>query len=386
MVEGVVSCVTVVLPERVLLLLLSGLLACGGEPTPTREQPATTAAAPTPSTIVPGVSPPTGFVEMDPANVQRVRAATVRKHAEVADFDAWVAAEGGSVGLVVSMRTRRPITEAVHGHTLRTWVRAELRALEDSLTKLHPEAVAPRLEDDPVAPPALLSQYALPLPAGSMQVRSRHWLSADDHWVEASCLCAGTGCTEPPACRLPPSPTDAQAAGIVLGAQIPFTQLQTSSGSGQVQAPAHLTPLPAAMKSRLEQPDPQKAPRRSSQHVQGRNGPDGSGVILSEATWCEDPPACDAETLAENRRKAEVSHLRAGGTLRSIETLAAPHRAIPIYGFEVEQHDGFWTRTVFWNEGSRVREVSCACAGLACALARRTCSLEPHPPTDGTTP
>lgn len=375
----------VVPSQRVLPLLVSGLLACGGEPTPVRDVP-TAAAATAPSPPTPGISPPAGFVEMDDPALQRVRAATVRKNATAFDLDAWVAAEGGSVGLVVSMRTRSAVTEAVHGHTLRTWVRAELRALEDSLTKIHAEAALPRLEDDPTAPAALLSHYALPLPTGSMQVRSRHWLSADGHWVEASCLCAGTGCTEPPACHLPPSPSDAQAAGVVLGAQRPFTQLQTSSGAGKVQAPAHLAPLPATVRAQLERPEPGKAPRRSSKRVQGRNGPDGSGVILTEATWCEEPPACEAETLSENRRKAEVDQLRAGGTLRSVETLAAPHRPVPMYGFEVEQHDGFWTRTMFWNEGSTVREVSCACAGLACALARRTCTLEPGTSTDHASP
>lgn len=315
---------------------------------------------------------------MDTAGVQRLRTASIRGTATAADVDAWIAPAGAATGLVVSMTVRHVLTPLVHGNTLQTWVQHNLRAVKGGLTALDAQAKAPRLEEDPSSAAAVLTHYAVPLPSGgSLRVWARHWLSSDGHLVETSCQCAGSGCTEPPSCTLPPPPADALRAGTVLGTETLWTTLETTSGVARVQAPAHLAPLPATLKAQLETSGAHKAPRRSGKRVQGLGGTDGSGVVLTEATWCAQPPACDAETLAENRRKAEVASLRAGGTLRSVETQAAPHGAVPMYGFEIDQHDGFWTRSTFWNDAGVVREVSCSCAGLACALAQRTCEVDP---------
>ncbi len=322
---------------------------------------------------------------MDDEGVQRLRAATLRGTATEAELEAWVAPQGAATGLVVAMNVRHAVNEPVYGNTLQTWVRHNLRAIQDGLAALDAEAQAPRIEDDPAFAYAVLTRYALPLPGGgSLRVQARHWLSADAHLVESSCQCAGTGCTEPPACTLPPAPATALAAGAVLGIAASASTLTTASGEGRVQAPPHLSALPAAAQAQLESSAPGENPRRSGARVQALHAADGSGVVLTEATWCAEPPACDAQTLAENRRKAEVDSLRRGGTLRSVETHADPHGAVPMYGFEIDQHDGFWTRTAFWSEAGAVREVSCACAGLACALAQRTCTFEPNAPSTAT--
>ncbi len=364
------------------MLWVCGLLACGGDSPPTQDTPSASASAvpaptPPPATTT-GVTPPPGFVAMEASGIERLRAATVRGTATGAEFDAWVAPEGASSGLLVATTVRHAVTEPVQGHTLRTWVRHNLRAVEASLTALDPDAKPPNLEEDPSAETAVLSRYELPLPnGGSLRVRARHWLSSEGHLIEASCQCAGRGCTEPAACTLPQPPPDTLAAGVVLGTQTAATTLKTTSGAGRMQAPAHLSPLPATLRTQLETSGSQDAPRRSDVRVQGLNAPEGSGVVLTEATWCAQPPACDAKTLAENRRKAEVDSLRSGGTLRSVETHADPHGAVPMYGYELDQHDGFWTRTAFWNDAGTVREVSCSCVGLACALAQRTCIVDP---------
>lgn len=360
------------------MLSFSGLLACNADPSAPQDAPQPTPAPPTPAPQVPGVTPPLGFVAMESGGVARLRSATIRGTATAAELDAWVAPDGAATGLVVSMNVRHGMSATVHGHTLKSWVRHNLQAVEDGLTALDAQAEPPRLEDDPTSATAVLTRYALPLPGGgSLRVWGRHWLSSDGQLAEATCQCAGSGCTEPPACTLPQAPADALPVGTVLGEQTPSTTLETTSGIGRLQAPPHLSPLPAAMRAQLETAGVEQAPRRSALRVQGLNDPDGSAAVLTEATWCAEPPACDAETLAENRRKAEVSSLRAGGSLRSIETHATPHSAVPLYGFEIEQHDGFWTRTTFWNDGSAVQEVSCSCAGLACALVQRTCVVEP---------
>lgn len=373
--------------QRLLVLSFSGLLACSADPPPTQAAPEAAPTAVEPTPIDPGVTPPPGFVAMDPSGLQRLRAATIRGTATEAELDAWMAPGGAADGLVVSMNTRHAQTELVHGHTLRTWVQHNLRAVEAGLIALDPKAEPPKLEEDPAAQAAVLTHYALPLPGGgTLRVRSRHWLSAQGHLVDASCQCAGSGCSEPPVCTLALPPDDALAVGTVLGTQTPATILKTSSGDARVQAPPHLSPLPAALKAELEASDAEKTPRRSDRRVQGLNAADGSGVVLTEATWCAEPPACDAQTLAENRRKAEVASLRTGGTLRSIETHADPHADVPMYGFEIDQRDGFWTRTSFWNDGDAVREVSCSCARLACALAKRTCTIEPASPTPAASP
>jgi len=305
-------------------------------------------------------------------------ATTVRGTATAAEIDGWLAPQGGATGLVISMSIRHAVRKPVYGHTLRSWVAHNLRALEGNLAAFDAEAVSPTLKDDPGSDRAVLTRYALPLPGGgSLRVWARHWLSPDGHLVEASCQCAGTGCTEPPACILPQPPADALPRSLVLGAESPATTLTTVSGAGRVEAPPHLTPLPDETKARLEASGSEDTPRRTAQRVQGLSAPDGSGVFLTEATWCSDPPACEAQTLAENRRKAEVASLRKGGTLRSVETHASPHDALPTYGFEIDQHDGFWTRTTFWNDGDAVREVSCSCAGLSCALVQRSCTVNP---------
>lgn len=365
-----------------MLLSFSGLLACSADSPAPQAEPEVTAVAAAPPPSRPGVAPPPGFVAMQASGVQRLRSATIRGTATSAELDAWVAPGGAATGLVVSMNVRHAATEAVHGHTLRTWVQHNLRAVEDGLSALDVEAASPQLEDDPASPAAVLTRYALPLPGGaSLQVWGRHWFSGDGHLVETTCQCAGSGCTESPACTLPAPPADALPRGTVLGNEALSISLKTTSGKGRLQAPPHLSPLPATTKAQLETAGTQKAPRRSALRVQGLNGPDGSAAVLTEATWCAKPPACDAQTLAENRRKAEVSSLRAGGTLRSVETHADPHGATPLFGFEIDQHDGFWTRTMFWNDEGTVHEVSCSCVGLACALVRRTCTVEANPAT-----
>ena len=354
-------------------LLLAALLGCGDSdpaPAPT--------PAPTPTSVAQTswdgpVVPPQGFTPMDAEGVARLRASTLRGTAKDVDIEGWVTPGGGARGLVVATKVRHEGGDAVAGHTLETWVRHQMRGVEAGLATLERDGEAPKVERDG---DAMRIGYAVPLPgSGALRVHGRAWLSADGTLVEAMCQCAGLGCTEPPSCRIPDPPTDARSADTILAGR---TQtLATAVGDARVEAAGNLTPLPEDVLAQLATDGAEDAPERTGHHVQGRRSPDGSGVFLTDATWCVDTDPCQAETLAENRRKAEVDSLREGGRLRTVQTRSAPHDERPTFGYEIEQRDGFWTRTTFWNEGTAVREVSCSCAGLACALAQRTCTASP---------
>jgi len=311
---------------------------------------------------------------MDEAAAQRLRAGVLQGTASEAEVQAWVGPGGPTSGLVAFTTVRHAKTEAVAGHTLRSWALHQQLRVEASLEALG--ANEPPQRDDRGR--TIDTRYALPLPGGApVRVHTRAWLSNSGDLHEATCQCAGSGCTDPPACTLPDTPADAMANGVILKGAPP-SRLQTAAGDARLDAPAPLRPMPPEVLAELQSSGAEQAPRRDDVHVQGVHAADGSGAFLSDATWCSAPPACDAKTLAENRRKAEVTALREGGTLRSVRTLAEPHATPPVYGFEIEQRDGFWTRTSFWNTGEGVREVSCSCAGLACAMVRRTCTVTPQ--------
>lgn len=313
---------------------------------------------------------------MDTQGTATLKAGALRGTATDVALDAWVSAAGPGQGLLVSMDVTHAVQDPVYGQTLRSWVDHQLRGIEAGLASLDTDASAPRKTEEGAS---IRIDYAVPLPSGSqLRIRSRSWLSAEGHLVEAQCQCSGDGCTEPPACRLPDTPADALPPDTILHqGDAPPRTLSTASGDGTVDTPPALTMLSAEVLASLAADGAESAPERSNRRVQGVRGDDGSGAFLTEATWCADTPACSASKLAENRRKAEVESLRESGALRSVKTISDVHAATPTYGYEIDQRDGFWTRTVFWNRGGEVREVTCACAGLACALVRRSCAITP---------
>lgn len=361
--------------SRVIAAALLGALSCErGEADP--------APAPQPPPSAP-VQPqqwdgrlhaPAGFTPMDASGTATLEAGARRGTATNVQLDAWVSAGGPGEGLLVSMDVTHAAGERVYGHTLESWVDHQLRGVEAALSALQ-ASTAPHTNDEGSS---IRIEYSVPLPSGvPLRVRTRAWLDADGRLVEAQCQCAGTGCTQPPSCRLHDAPGNALAPGTVIGGEAAPQTLRTAAGDGSLQAPPTLAVLPADVLATLSAKGADAAPERSEHRVQGVRGEDGSGAFLTEATWCADTPACSASQLAENRRKAEVAQLRQSGTLRSVKTLADVHAATPTYGYEIDQRDGFWTRTLFWNRGGEVREVTCACAGLSCALVQRTCAINP---------
>ncbi len=361
--------------RRVIAVALLGVLGCES-----RDAAPPPAPSPRPSPAAHTarwdgrLSAPEGFALMDRAGTDTLRAGALRGTATNVDLDAWVSAGGPGEGLLVSMDVTHAVQDPVYGHTLGSWVAHQLRGIEAGLASL--DAKTSPLETEEGT--SIRIEYSVPLPSGSaLRVRSRAWLNADGHLVEAQCQCSGTGCTEPPSCRLPDAPADALAPDTVLGGDAAPQTLSTASGDGSVQTPPHLAALPADVLAGLARDGADDAPERSDHRVHGVRDEDGSGAFLTEATWCADTPPCSASKLAENRRKAEVATLRESGALRSVKTLADMHAATPTFGYEIEQRDGFWTRTMLWNRGGEVREVTCACAGLACGLVRRTCSVNP---------
>lgn len=362
--------------SRVIAVALLGAVGCESHKGPPAPSPQ---PSPTDSALARRwdgrLSAPEGFTPMDATGTATLRAGALRGTATRVDIDARVGAGGPGEGLLVSMDVTHGVRDAMFGHTLGSWVDHQLRGIEAGLASLDADA-SPRTTDEGSS---LRVEYSVPLPAGSqLRVRSRAWLDAQGHLVEAQCQCSGAGCTEPPSCLLPDAPADALAPDTVLGGEAAPRTLSTASGDGTVNTPPQLAVLPDDVLAGLAADGADAAPERTDHRVQGVRGADGSGAFLTEATWCADTPACSASALAENRRKAEVAALRESGTLRSVKTLADMHAATPTYGYEIEQRDGFWTRTLFWNRGGEVREVTCACAGLACALVRRTCSVTPR--------
>lgn len=363
--------------RRARSIVFAALVGCGSAeppPAPTKSTP-TRPAETAPTRWSGRVRPPEGFTPMQADAVERLRAGALRGTASEVDVEGWVASGGGAQGLVVATDVRHTGGEAVSGNTLESWVRFQMRGVEAGLAALEQRAEAPTVERNGSS---LRIRYALPLPGGGqLRVRGRAWLSPEGALREAMCQCGGSGCTEPPACTVPETPARALPIDTILGAPTPARTLTTAAGDARVEAPGHLQSLPADVLAQLAADGAHNAPERTEHHVQGLRANDGSGVFLTDATWCLNTAPCEAEKVAENRRKSEVDALREGGLLRSIQSRSAPHDDPPIYGYEIEQRDGFWTRTQFWNEGTAVREVSCSCAGLACAMVQRTCSAQP---------
>ena len=362
------------LERRVIAFALVGALGCesrdSAPPPASPPQPPATEAQRWDGRL----STPDGFTLMDATGTSTLKAGALRGTATDVELDAWVGPGGPAEGLLVAMDVTHAVEDPVYGHTLGSWVDHQLRGVEAGLASLDANA-SPRKTD---AGTSIRIEYSVPLPSGTqLRVRTRAWLDAEGHLVEAQCQCSGTGCTEPPSCRLPEAPPDALSRDTILGGDATPQTLSTASGDGTVQTPPHLAVLADDVLATLAADGADAAPERSDHRVQGVRGEDGSGVFLTDATWCADTPACSASKLAENRRKSEVAALRKSGTLRSVRTLADIHADTPTYGYEIDQRDGFWTRTLFWSRGGEVREVTCACAGLACAVVRRTCAVNP---------
>ncbi len=352
-------------------MAIAGLLGCGGGDDPAAAPPKTAADAPaSPTAQERRVRAPAGFAAMDPARAEALRTSALNGTATAVEIDAWA---GPDQALLVAMDVQHAVTDPAFGNTLESWTRHRMRIVEAELEALEPGTQPVELRADGAS---FVSRYAVPLPSGGqLLIRGRHWLAAAGHLVEAFCQCAGAGCTEPPACALPPTPTDALPSGTVLGDGDPST-LTTRAGDATLDVPPHLVPLPGEVVAKLASDGSDSAEHRSGRHIQGLRAEDGSGVFLTEATWCDGTAPCEAETIADNRRKAEVASLRGSGSLRSVKTLANRHAVVPTFGFEIEQRDGLWTRTTFYNRGTTVREVSCTCVGLACAVVKRTCSVK----------
>lgn len=310
------------------------------------------------------LSPPSGFVPMAPDDMERLLDATEDRLRGQSTIVGKVAPNGPQEGTLAALRLTRPRLDQTLGHTLDSWVRTRTEARAHALG-LDVPAIDTRER-------SVHTSQQVRLPSGGNAVtRSLYWLSADGYLEEAHCQCSGSGCTTPPACSLPTPAQGALPVSASFPADTPPLQLSVAGGVGTMDAQPHLRPLP---KKALQGLTTARHTLETRHGVDARRA-DGGGAVLTDASWCVNEDGCVAKTVAEGRRKSHVAAVRDQRLLRSVRTLN--DASAGMHGYEIEQHDGMWTRAWFWNEGHVVRQISCACTGTTCALAKATCSVTP---------
>ncbi|MEM6290187.1 MAG: hypothetical protein AAGA54_02950 [Myxococcota bacterium] len=336
------------------------LLACGKDPEP----PPTVVVPPSPTPEL-ALSTPAGFTTMESSLLHRFTPAGT--HHRFQSARGVVAPGGATEGFIVAVNASTGDAAVHYGASLDTLVDRALLAEQRGLEAAG--ASAPEVAREP-EPRSVLTRSSLPLPDGGvLELRTRWWADASGALLQASCRCAGTGCGYPSACTLPEAPDTAPLREAPLGAEVEARHLTTPSGSGRMDVSPHATVMTPQMEDKLRS-SKGRNPHRRVVRIQGAKHGDAAAALLAEAVWCEDDGPCQAKALADRMRTVEAARRKADGSLAGVRARNDPHATPPTFTVEFDEARGGWTRTTLWNDGPLVREITCECLGLACALAR----------------
>ncbi len=344
------------------------LTACGKDP-----DPAPAVVTPPPTTPELSLTPPVGFTTMESSLLHRFTPAGPHHRFQAAR--GVVAPGGAAEGFIVAVNASTGDAQTHYGASLNALVDRALLAERTILEAAG--ATAPEVARES-NPRSVLTRSSLPLPnGGTLELRTRWWVDASGALVQVSCRCAGTGCGHPSACTLPDAPDTAYAHAATVGTDVEAQHLVTPSGSGRMDVSPHADLMTPQMEEKLGSSKDLLNPQRRVVRIQGARASDGAAALLAEAVWCEDRGPCQAKALAERMRTVEAARRKADGSLAGVRARNDPHATPPTFTVEFDEAGGGWTRTTLWNDGPQVREVTCECLGLACTLARKTCSVTP---------